>query len=84
LLVQYLIGEVGEINSSIRGNKGPTPIFMDPGTHIKGFWSEVFYFAARTPPHNDITATFCRPRLAPVNVIAMENNLSQLYGLGDN
>jgi hypothetical protein len=84
LLVQSLIGEVGEINGSIRDNEGPTPIFMDPGTNIKGFWSEVFYFAARTPFHNDIAATFCRSRLAPIYLTTIERNLSQFYGLRDN
>ena len=83
LPVHPLISKVAKINHATGNSESPSSVFVHPGTHVERRWRHVNGLALEIHAHQHISAGLRRTGLDPIDVIAVQGNLAQSDGLGD-
>ena len=81
LPVEALVGEVGEVDHSIRHRVGPAAVLVHPRPDVERRRGYVLGPAVGGPPHDDGPAPLHGAHLSPVDVVAVDDGLTEAHEL---
>src|SRR5205814_7243158 len=84
LLIESLVGEIGEIDKAAMHIHRAAAIFVHPGTHAKGRRRNVLDGGIRASAHQHIAAALGGAPLDPVDVAAIDADIAEAERLADN
>ena len=73
-----LVAIIGKVKSVVVDGEGAATVLMDTRTHVKGRGCDILHISADVLTNNYIAPIFFRTHFHPINVIAVQRNLTQL------
>src|SRR5690242_13377376 len=80
LAVNTLVGKVREVDDAIRSEIVAAAVFVNASARVERLWRQVRLSTVWLTPDDHVAASFLRPHLDPVNVVAVKRRLADADG----